>query len=419
MSAFIQKWLISIGVSKATSIYITKGVLILLLLIISYIVNLIAKKIFLRLIKKIISKTKTQWDDVILKKGVVKRFARIIPAVVIYLGVSIAFADTTLSILIKRFAVAYMIGVSIFVLISLLDAINFIYKTFEISRKKPITGYVQIVKIFLYILGFIFVITTLMNKSPWGIISGIGAMTAIILLVFKDTILGFVASIQINSNHIVEIGDPIEVPNYNADGEVIDITLHTVKIQNWDNTITSIPTYSLITSSFKNWRGMKDSGGRRIKRAFYIDKNSIKLCTDEMLNKFENYNLVSDYIKSKTLQINDSKKQNDINSNYIINCNKITNLEVFREYIKQYLIKRDDIREDMTLVIRNLEATHQGLPVQVYCFSSKTSMTEYELIQSEIFDHIHAVLQEFDLRIFQYPGGFDLHQNYINRNLNT
>jgi miniconductance mechanosensitive channel len=309
---------------------------------------------------------------------------------------------------IQRLSLVYMILAGLFAFNSFLNAVVDIYNTFEIAREKPIKGYVQISMIIISIFGGIFALSTLLNRSPWPLLSGLGAMTAILLLIFKDSILGLVASIQLSVNDMVRIGDWIEMPKFNADGDVIDVSLHTVKVRNWDKTITTIPAYALIADSFKNWRGMSESGGRRIKRAINIDMTSVKFCTPEMLDRYEKFQLLTDHVRSKRKEIVKYNAAHSIDTSELINGRNLTNIGTFRNYLVAYLRHHPKIHNDMTFLIRQLPPREHGLPIEVYVFSNDQAWANYEDIQADIFDHILAVLPEFDLRVFQQPSGSDV-----------
>jgi miniconductance mechanosensitive channel len=254
------------------------------------------------------------------------------------------------------------------------------------------------------------VIGTLMNKSPGALITGLGAVSAIILLIFRDSILGFVAGMQLTFNDMVRRGDWIEMPKYGADGDVIDVTLNTVKVQNWDKTVTMIPTYALVSDSFKNWRGMQDSGGRRIKRAINIDMNSVKFCTEEMIERFSKIQYITEYIREKEEELAEYNEVNKFDTSMLVNGRHMTNIGTFRAYIEAYLHHHPKIRQDMTFLIRHLRPTEHGIPIEIYVFSNDIVWAHYESIQADIFDHILAVIPEFDLRVFQRPSGRDLYR---------
>jgi miniconductance mechanosensitive channel len=290
---------------------------------------------------------------------------------------------------------------------SIIDAVVDIYRTFEASRHRPIKGYMQIVKIAVFIIATIMIISILSGVSPLGLLGAIGAMSAVLILVFRDTLLGLVASFLITNENMVNIGDWISMPKYNADGSVIDISLHTVKVQNWDKTIVTIPIYTMVSDSFQNWKGMTQTGGRRIKRAVYIDMKSIKFCTEEMLEKFSKIQYIKDYIKSKKEEIEEYNKEIDVDTSILVNGRHLTNIGTFRAYLSEYLKNHPMTRKDMTLMVRQLAPTEHGIPIEIYAFSKDIRWEYYEGIQSDIFDHILAIVPEFELKVFQNPSGYD------------
>jgi len=275
-------------------------------------------------------------------------------------------------------------------------------------KDKPIKGYVQVLKIIIYVWGGILIAGILTQQDPWAILGGLSALTAVIILVFRDTILSFIASIQISSYDLVKKGDWIEAPKYGADGDVIDISLNIIKVQNWDKTITMIPTHKLIDDSFKNWRGMEETGGRRIKRSIYIDQNSVKFVDDNLYNKFAGIALLKEYVENRKAEIDKFNKEHDYDTTIPVNGRRMTNIGTFREYLKAYLAQREDINPGLTFLVRQLQPGPNGIPIEVYVFAATTAWDEYEDIQSAIFDHILAVIPEFELRIFQNPSGLDL-----------
>ncbi|HKK21694.1 MAG TPA: mechanosensitive ion channel family protein, partial [candidate division Zixibacteria bacterium] len=310
--------------------------------------------------------------------------------------------------IIQRLAMVYMMIAGLLAVIAFLNGIADIYQSYDISRQKPIKGYIQITVIALSIVVGIVALSTAMNRDPRLLLTGLGAMTAVLILVFKDSILGLVASVQISANNLVQIGDWIEMPKYGADGDVVDITLMTVKVQNWDKTYTNIPAYFLISDSFKNWRGMAESGGRRIKRAVYIDMNTIKLCDEEMLDRFEKYELIADYVRNRRREIVDYNVERKIDISELINGRRMTNVGTFRAYVAAYLKNHPKVNTSMTFMVRHLAPGEHGLPIEIYVFSNDKEWVNYEAIQADIFDHILAVVPRFDLRVFQSPGGSDI-----------
>jgi miniconductance mechanosensitive channel len=400
----IRNRLLEYGMDSVLTDYLAAIIMILFIGILCIAANFITKKVVLRVITHIITNNKFDWDNILLERKVFHRLSHIVPAIIIY------YFSTTFpeyQQLVEKGAITYIIVVGLMVIYSFLNAFNDIYLTFEISKIKPIKGYIQVVQIIVFILGGIIIIANLMGESPFILLSGIGALSAVLLLVFKDSLLGLVAGIQLAANDMVRVGDWIEMPKYEADGDIIDISLNTVKVQNFDKTITSIPSYALISDSFKNWRGMQVSGGRRIKRSLFIDTNSITFCTEEMIEKFKTIQFLSNYIISKEQDIAEYNAKNEINRDNPVNGRALTNIGVFRAYINQYLQHHPGISQEMTLLVRQLAPTEMGLPLEIYAFTNDIRWDVYETIQSDIFDHLFAVAPEFGLHLFQNPSGND------------
>jgi miniconductance mechanosensitive channel len=299
---------------------------------------------------------------------------------------------------------------------ALLNALLAIYGSSAISKEISITPFVQVLKLGLYFVGGILLLSLLLQKTPLYFLSGLGALTAVLLFVFKDILMGFVAGIQLIANKMVAPKDWIEMPKYGADGDVIEITLTTVKVQNFDNTITTIPTYALINESFKNWRNMNLSGGRRIKRYVNIDLSSIKFCDTEMLKRFTKIQLISKDIQDRQAEIKDYNEKNNVDESTLVNGRRLTNIGVFRSYVEAYLMQHPKINNKMTFLIRQLSPRENGLPIEIYVFCKETNWNIYEAVQADIFDHILAVVPEFKLRVFQEPSGFDF-QKLSNKNI--
>ena len=393
----IAGWMDSLGMAQYAGI-VQELLLGIVIIIISLLVNKLTRIILYAVVHKAVEKSSTPWDDILLEKGFFARISRIAPTSVVYLAAPL-FPD--IQGIVEHAALAALGFIALVSAGALIDSADAIYQGLAVSRERPIRGYLQAVKIFLYCLGGIAILAVLIGQSPWKLLSGIGAMTAILILVFKDTILGFVASIQVNANSMVNIGDWIEMPKYGADGDVIDIGINCVKVKNFDNTITTVPTYALVSDSFRNWRGMQESGGRRIKRAFHIDMESVRFCTDEMLERFRKFAYLSQYIEKKTEELRAFNEAHQFDLTTQVNGRRLTNLGTFRAYIKEYLKHHPDIHQDMTLLVRHLAPTENGLPVEIYVFSKDTRWANYEAIQADIFDHILAVVPEFGLRIYQ------------------
>ena len=370
----------------------------------SYIFFLASKIIILKPINSWFRKTKTKLDDIFLQSGFFNRLIYLIPLLFLY---NLEGIFSQYSIIIHRILNSIFVLIIFICINVLLSAFGDIYNRSRFSRRIHIKGYLQVVKLILFIVGILGIITILTGQSPVYLLSGIGALTAVLMLVFKDTILSFVATIQINSNDLFKIGDWVDASQFGADGDVVDIALHTVKIQNWDKTITIIPTHKLIDSSFKNWRGMTDSGGRRIKRAIYIDISTIRFWDEELLRRFQKFDLLQDYLESKLKEVDNSNQTVAANLDQIVKGRLFTNIGTFRAYIKAFLKNHSDIHDKMTFLIRQLPPGEKGLPMEIYVFTKDTDWVRYESIQSDIFDHLMAIVSEFDLKVFQNPSGND------------
>lgn len=377
------------------------------LIIICFIVHFILKHIVMRILTKIIKGNKLEWDDILLKRKVIQRAILIVPGILIY-SASPIYENVEAIKLIQRLSATYVLIILVFVVGSLIDAVDDIYRTKHISKVRPIKGFLQIIKIVAYIIIGVVIISTLLGKSPLVLLGSIGAAAAVFSFVFKDSILGFIAGIQLTSNDMLRIGDWIEMTKYGADGDVIDITLNTVMVQNFDKTIVTIPAYSMISDSFKNWRGMMEFGGRRIKRAIYIDVNSVMFCSDEMISRFKKVQYLYEYVTEKEKELKEYNLSNNIDTSQKINGRKMTNIGTFRAYILNYLKNNPGINNEKIVMVRQLAPGESGIPIEIYAFTSDTAWINYEGVQSDIFDHILAVADEFELRIFQAPSGFDV-----------
>lgn len=371
--------------------------------------DLLAKHQLSSVLRRVAGSTGTQWDDILISSKVFSRLAQAAPAVVIYFGIStIPDLPDSAVLIVRNLMLAFLILVLMRAASALLTAANGIYELSPRSRQRSIKGFVQIAKIILFIFGSVLIVATLLEKSPLGLLTGFGAMTAIVLLVFKDTILSFVASVQLSSLDMVRVGDWIEMPEFNADGDVIEVALHTVRVQNWDKTITTIPTHRLISTSFKNWRGMSDSGGRRIKRALHIDVSSVRFMTGDEVTHFRRFVLLTDYIDAKEKELVAYNQALPGTVDESVNSRRLTNLGTFRAYIYNYLKNHPAIHKQMTLLVRQLAPGATGIPLEIYCFTSTTDWHEYEAIQDDIFDHMLAICGEFGLLIYQQPSSGDL-----------
>ncbi len=406
----LQEWLSGFGMTHPPAAVLATTVIVIGIVLAALLANLLAKRVIMVTIRRIVQRTKSTWDDMMVNRGVFTRLSRIAPALVVYFANPLLFPETDwVTDVIQRAAIAYMVGVAILVLDAILDGAHDIYQTFsQISKRRPIKGYIQLVKILVYIIGVILIVTTILGTSPVGILGGIGAMSAVLLLVFKDSILGLVAGLQLSGNNMVQIGDWIEMPKYGADGDVIDITLQSVKVQNWDKTITTIPIYSLVSDSFRNWRGMSESGGRRIKRAISIDMRSVKFCTPELIERFKQYELIREYVISRDREIAEHNAERGLDERDLVSGRRMTNLGTFRAYIAAYLHNHPKIHQEMTFLVRHLAPGPTGIPIEIYVFSADQAWANYEGIQADMMDHLLAVLPEFELRVFQQPSGWDI-----------
>jgi miniconductance mechanosensitive channel len=405
---WLTDWLIGLGVEETSLKYLKLVILLFVLFILSYVINLIVKKILIRSIRLVIKKTKTVWDDALVENKVFITLSHIVPALVIYMITPYIFDDFPSAIpYILRLVNAYISVIIIIVVINFLKTLQYYFEGKKFFKDNPLDSYFQLAKIAVYLIGGIIMLSFLLNKSPLYFFSALGAMTVVLLLVFKDTIMGFVASIQLSANNMVQIGDWVAMPKYGADGDVIEMNLTTIKIQNWDKTITTIPTYAFISDSFKNWRGMSESGGRRIKRSLHIKISSIKFCTPEILERFKKFQLIKEYIEEKSNIIEAYNKENKIDKSNLINGRNMTNIGVFRVYAEAYVKNNPDINHNMTCMVRQLLPAEKGLPIEIYTFSNQQEWVTYEGIMSDMFDHLIAAVPEFELEVFQNPTGTD------------
>lgn len=367
---------------------------------------------FLRAVRRFVGRTSTQWDDALLDAGFFARLAHIAPAYVVFQGFElVAGLPETVVDLGRRAAVAVMIFVGALALTSFLAAAEAMYDRHPEYRERPIKSYLQVIALFVYLAAGLLILAALMNRSPWIFLSGIGALTAVLMLVFRDTLLSLTASVQLASNDMLRVGDWIEMPALGADGDVLEIALHTVKVQNFDKTITTIPTYRLISDSFKNWRGMSRSGARRIKRSVWIDLQTIRFLTDEEIERYGRWSHLAEYVAGKRAELARAEESAEIRPRVDADRRRLTNIGTFRAFVLELLRRHPDIHQSgHSLMVRQLPATSEGLPIEVYCFSRLTEWVAYERLQSDLFDRILATVPEFGLRVFQAPSGADFSQ---------
>ena len=383
-----------------TSLAIAEGIAVITLLVLGILLYFLARFIISKTVNVLIRRTPSKYDDLLIKNKVFVRICLLIPAILIKYYIKDAMPDfPDAAAIIIKITKIYEITVYASILMALVNTAHELYNSFETSKLKPIEGLVQVIKGIIIAISVLLITTFLLGKSLYSIIIGLGTISAVLMLIFQDSIKGFVGSIQLSINDMLRIGDWIAVGN--ADGTVQEINLTTVKVQNWDNTITTIPTYQLVSSPFTNWRGMSESGGRRIARSVNIDVNTIRYCTPEMLEKYKQYSLVKDYITQREEEIQEYNKANNIDTSQVLNGRQQTNLGIFRAYIKAYLNNNPKLNHNLTMMVRQLQPTEFGVPLQIYAFSSDKQWVNYEEIQSDIFDHIISAATMFDLKIYQ------------------
>ncbi len=381
---------------------------IVLLLVGMYLLHLATRFVLRRVVRRLVDRSSANWDDVVFAVRLPHRTAQILPllaaqaALPLLAGVS-AHAEA----LISRVLTALIVLVIARILVAAATAGQLLYDQTEAAATRPIKSYAQLVKVLIYLMAGIVMTAQLAGKTPWFLLSGLGAMMAVILLIFRDTLLSLVASVQIGNNDLLRVGDWIEMPQFGADGDVIDIALYTVKVQNWDKTFTVVPTHKFLDNSFKNWRGMFDTGGRRIKRAININLGTIRFLTDEEVESFKRFSLLRPYLEEKQELLRTSRAALAAGEDAAVNARRLTNIGTLRAYITAYLRQHPMIRQDLTFLVRQLAPTAEGVPLEIYVFSSDTRWSMYEGIQADIFDHIFAMLPEFDLRVYQRPSGHD------------
>ncbi len=405
---WLETWLSTSKLSPTTLEILNFTIIFLFVFLVATTATYIVRRTLLKYITNWIRNNNHEWDDPLANNRLLNKVSWFVPIAIFSLSIDTFFEPgTSWAILAKRMLTTGFVVVAVVSLTALLTSINEIYTILKKDKRSTLRGYTDAGKIVVYSLGAIFIISIFTGKSPWGILSVLGGLTAVTMLVFKDSILGFVASIQLNSTDMVRIGDWIEMPQYAADGDVIDMSIHSIRVQNWDKTITTIPTYALVANSFKNWRGMSESGGRRIKRALSIDIQSIRFCDEQMLEKYSRIGLIKDYITARQQEVMEYNSKHSFEKNLAINGRNQTNVGIFRAYIIAYLKNNPTVSREMTFLVRQLAPTDRGLPIEIYVFSKDKAWANYEAIQADIFDHLLAAVPEFDLRIFQSPSSYD------------
>ena len=407
----VNRTLVSAGVDEVWADKIDNLIVLLFIIGIALLANLICRKIILRVVAKLVKQTKATWDDIVFNHKVMVNVSRMVAPILIYIAIPIAFpehADSDLLDFLRRLCLIYIIAVFLRFISALFTAVYQVYSEREQYRDKPLKGLLQTAQVILFFIGAIIIISILINQSPMVLLTGLGASAAILMLLFKQSIMGFVSGIQLSANNMLKVGDWITMPKYGADGTVIEVTLNTVKVRNFDNTITTIPPYLLISDSFQNWQGMQESGGRRVKRSINIDMTSVRFCTPEMLEKYRKIQLLTNYVEETERVVEEYNKEHDIDNSVLVNGRRQTNLGVFRAYLTNYLRSLPTVNQEMTCMVRQLQPTETGIPLELYFFSANKVWVAYEGIQADVFDHVLAIIPEFGLRIFQNPSGEDL-----------
>lgn len=383
----LYKWLGSLGINDSGIVWILSIGVIIAIVLLAIIVDVISKKIITPAVKNITRKTQSIWDDHLLSDEVIKNACRLIPAIIASILISVLFDETTeIATYFNKACTIYITVVILKLICSFISGLYSVSTEHESLKNRSLKGFYQMLKLIVICIGAIIIISALIDKNPVAILTGLGAGTAILMLVFQDTIKGLVAGIQLMANDMLRPGDWITVPKYGADGDVLEVTLTTVKVQNWDKTIVTVPPYALVNDSFQNWRGMFDIGGRRVKRSINIDMNTVRFCTDEELADFKRQPWMKGFEETGKEEVN---------------------LYIFRHYIEQYLINHPKVSNDLIMTVRQLQPTAQGLPIELYFFSADTRWLKYEHLQAEVFDHVLAMLHTFDLKVFQSPSGAD------------
>ncbi|MBN1250971.1 MAG: mechanosensitive ion channel [Bacteroidales bacterium] len=419
---FLKDLYLELGLSDIYAEILKSITLFLFIFIFASIINLIVKKYVIWLIKKIAKKTTLKFDDIIVNQKLILYITHLVPAAIIHLLIKFVFNPDvkypfdyqSILDIVDNLILLYVLIILWMVVFAAINAFHTLFKTWAISERVDIKGFLQLIKVLVSIVFIIMLVSVIVDKKPGAILAAFGAVAAALIFVFKDTLLGFVAGIQIAANKMLKPGDWISMPDMNADGTVLEIGLTTVKIQNWDKTISTVPTYSLVNQSFANWKGMEESGGRRFKKSIFIDVNSIKFCDEKMIDKLKKFYLLRNYIESKQLEISEYNKSKAVSEETIFNSRRLTNIGTFRKYIEFYLKENKFTKKDFTILVRQLQVTPNGLPLEIYVFLTEQKWIEYEEIQSDIFDYIFSVIHEFDLKLFQNPTGFDF-RNFTNK----
>ena len=414
MEPVVDEWMYGVlrelGFSVETADVWDRWVVLGFIVAIAFVSDFVCRQLLLRVVKRIVARTKATWDDILFEDRVLRRLCHIVPPVLIYFLLPLAFPpESGMVAFVLKLLLIYVIAVVLRFVNAFLKALHDVADQKEELQGKPLKGLMQTGQVIAFFVCIILIISILIDKSPARLLAGLGASAAILMLVFKDSIMGLVSGIQLTANDMLHVGDWISMSKYGVNGRVTEVTLNTVKVRNWDNTIVTVPPYLLVSDSFQNWRPMQDSGGRRVMRSVNIDMNSVRFCTPEMLDRFRKIRLLKDYIDETERLIAESNEQAGVeNDPEPVNGLHQTNLGVFRAYLERYLRSLAGINQEMMLMVRQLQPTEKGLPVELYFFSKVTEWTVYEKVQADVFDHVLAVIPEFGLRVFQNPAGSDV-----------
>ena len=414
MEPVVDEWMYGVlrelGFSVETADVWDRWVVLGFIVAIAFVSDFVCRQLLLRVVKRIVARTKATWDDILFEDRVLRRLCHIVPPVLIYFLLPLAFPpESGMVAFVLKLLLIYVIAVVLRFVNAFLKALHDVADQKEELQGQPLKGLMQTGQVIAFFVCIILIISILIDKSPARLLAGLGASAAILMLVFKDSIMGLVSGIQLTANDMLHVGDWISMSKYGVNGRVTEVTLNTVKVRNWDNTIVTVPPYLLISDSFQNWRPMQDSGGRRVMRSVNIDMNSVRFCTPEMLDRFRKIRLLKDYIDETERLIAESNEQAGVeNDPEPVNGLHQTNLGVFRAYLERYLRSLAGINQEMMLMVRQLQPTEKGLPVELYFFSKVTEWTVYEKVQADVFDHVLAVIPEFGLRVFQNPAGSDV-----------
>ena len=402
-------WLASWGMGAAASV-VAHIIALSLLLLVAFMVDLLCRHILLKAVARVVKHTKATWDDVVFDHKVMMRLSHLVVPVIVYLFIPVVFADMNSSTVhfVQRICFVFIVVAFLSFVHVFLNAVYSVYSERERFRNRPLKGMLQTLQVILWFVGGIVILSELIDKDPISLLAGLGASAAVLMLIFKDSIMGLVSGVQLTANEMLKVGDWIKMPKYDADGVVTEVTLNTVKVRNWDNTVTTIPPYALISDSFQNWNAMRESGGRRIKRSVNIDMNSVRFCTPEMLERFRKIDLLKGYIDRKEQELRDYNAENGIDDAVPVNGRRQTNIGVFRAYLVAYLRSLPYTNLELHCMVRHLQPTDKGIPVELYFFSKVKDWVPYEAIQADVFDHVLAVIPEFGLRVFQSPSGRDV-----------